>query len=515
MTHYEKNDISEYNPGARKNPAKTRSAELYQAAQFHIQQGEWEAGLTAVDELLHIYPEVQELHDMRSEILQHLPSSATNPYQKNPQYRSAMRHIKNAEWAPALAIVNGLLETDPKNERLLSLQGKLQQKIANQARLGGRRRWQMLSLTLLLVAFLLVSGLFYRYLKSPAPLAELIAPNASLKYAPHYLFSIYGTDKPLGVAISTEGDRIYVSEMGGSRLVKMFDRNGNPQGSIELPHTSAGERAPVYMATDHSGRVYVSDRMQHSVFIFNKDGQYQNTMLGPETTLSEYVSDHTQGQLTGEKFSFNLFKNLVFYQSGLGAEESLELPYVPEWAPLGIRIGSNGQIYLTDVAKSQNSVLIVSPVGDLESSSSSSFDPMTSVFGTSGQGDGEFLYPNGAMPDSQGRIFVSDGNNARISVWDSQGNFLFNFGRGVGDGALSLPRGIFIDQKDRLFVVDSVGQNIKTYDVSGSEPEFLYAFGDFGMGDGMFNYPNDIAVDQSGRLYIVDRENNRIQVWTY
>ena len=72
-----------------------------------------------------------------------------------------------------------------------------------------------------------------------------------------------------------------------------------------------------------------------------------------------------------------------------------------------------------------------------------------------------------------------------------------------------------IDQYDRLYVVDAVGQNIKVYDVSGTQPRFLYAFGDYGAEDGLFNYPNDIALDNSGRLYVVDRENNRVQVWSY
>jgi tripartite motif-containing protein 71 len=160
-------------------------------------------------------------------------------------------------------------------------------------------------------------------------------------------------------------------------------------------------------------------------------------------------------------------------------------------------------------------VQVLSAASDLEANSSNSFDPTVAEFGTSGEGDGEFLFPNAAMADSQGRIYVSDGNNSRISVWDSQGNFLFNFGKGVGDGALSLPRGIYIDENDKLFVVDAVGQNIKTYDVSGPEPSFLYSFGEFGMGDGMFNYPNDITTDNQGRVYIVDRENNRIQVWSF
>jgi len=120
-----------------------------------------------------------------------------------------------------------------------------------------------------------------------------------------------------------------------------------------------------------------------------------------------------------------------------------------------------------------------------------------------------------AVVDSQNRIYVADGNNGRVSAWDAQGRYLFQFGRGSGDGELSLPRGMFIDGRDRLHVVDAVDQNVKVYDVSGQEPIFLYAFGDWGLEDGLFNYPNDIVLDGSGRLYIADRENNRVQVWSY
>ena len=514
MINSKKNELAEHETRLPKNPTKARSAELYMAAKQYIQQGEWQAGLAAVDELLITYPKVQELHEMRAEILGHRPLSESNPLRNNQKYRSAIWLIKRSQWAAALILVDELLEDHPLDGKLRSMHERLQQNVTEQRVFQARRRWKILSLAGLVATFMLVSSLFFLYVRNPAPLAELIAPN-SLKYAPHYLFSIYGSDKPLGVAISKEGDRLYVSEMGGARLIRIFDQNGNPQGSIDLPHTSAGERAPVYMATDSNNRVYVSDRLQHAVYIFTREGEYLSTMLEPDTTLIEYVGAHTASPLSGEKFSYNLFKNLVFYQSATGAEASLELPYIPDWAPLGIRIDQNGNIYLTDVTKDRNTVLVVSAAGDLETIFSNSFDPTVAVFGASGQGDGEFLFPNAAMADSRGRIYVSDGNNSRISVWDSQGNFLFNFGRGGGDGALSLPRGIYIDENDRLFVVDAVGQNIKTYDVSGPEPSFLYSFGEFGMGDGMFNYPNDITIDNRGRVYIVDRENNRIQVWSY
>ena len=138
-----------------------------------------------------------------------------------------------------------------------------------------------------------------------------------------------------------------------------------------------------------------------------------------------------------------------------------------------------------------------------------------STFGASGQGNGQFLFPNVAVTDSQGRVYVTDSNNGRISVWDDEGRFLFHWGQGSGDGALSLPRGALVDGRDRLYVVDAVGQGVKTYDVSGSEPDFLFAFGEPGQGNGQFNYPNDISLDATGRLYITDRENNRVQVWSY
>ena len=137
------------------------------------------------------------------------------------------------------------------------------------------------------------------------------------------------------------------------------------------------------------------------------------------------------------------------------------------------------------------------------------------VFGATGEEDGQFLFPNGAIQDAQRPVYVSDGNNGRISVWQADGQFLFNFGRGTGEGALSLPRGLTIDERQRLYVVDAVGQDVKVYDLTGEQPDFLFTFGEFGVEDGQFNYPNAIAVDGTGRLYIADRENNRIQVWTY
>lgn len=374
-----------------------------------------------------------------------------------------------------------------------------------------KRKWLLIILAFLLLLLCMCSGLFYRYVSDPEPLPAMLLPQ-SINYPPHYLFSIY-VDQPVGVAMSPEEDRLYVAESGGDRLVRVMTNNGVELSTIAPPRTGPGERSPVYLATDENGRVFVIDRLQHAIFVYGKDGDYMDTIIHPDLTLSEYVSQHL-GRET-PFYEYNLFDEAVFYQTDEG-EQTLPPPQVSTgWSPLGVYIDNDNLLYVTDVAQEKHQVRQFTLPDTAQLTSWHDVNPTEISFGEYGQGSGELLYPNKAVKDSTGRMYVSDGNNGRISVWDGDGNFLYNFAGGATDGSVSLPRGIFIDDNDRLFVPDAVGQDVKVYDVSNSEPEFLYTFGDFGMDDGLFNYPNDIVVTQNGYLYIADRENNRIQVWSY
>jgi DNA-binding beta-propeller fold protein YncE len=353
-----------------------------------------------------------------------------------------------------------------------------------------------------------------RYVLQPVPLPDLLPWPVTANYAPHYLFSIYGVDGPVGATLSLDGKRIYVAETGGERLIRIFDREGNPLGAFAPPRTGPAERAPVYLAADRRGRVFVTDRLQHAVFMFDREGQYLDTILGPDLTLSKYVDLHVDGSPSKIVFAHNTFEKEVYCQLSGDEEWTLPGPDAGNWSPLGVRIDRQGRMLLTDVGSGRNLVLDI-PSSVTMASSWHDFDPPQKVFGETGEGNGCLLFPNSAVRDSWGRVYVTDGNNGRVSVWDAQNSFLYSFGQGNGAGALSLPRGAVMDARNRLHVVDAVGQNVKVYDVSGPEPQFLFAFGEWGAGDGQFNYPNDIALDANGRLYIADRENNRIQVWSY
>ena len=375
-----------------------------------------------------------------------------------------------------------------------------------------RRLW--IGLGALIVLLIAAAVVFVLYLAGPEPLPDLLPLPVDINYRPHYLFSIYGVEKPVGVAVSPDGEWIYVTENGGAREVKAFDRDGRLLRAFAPPSTEPTERAPVYVATDPTGRVFVTDRLQRAVFVYDWEGDLLDVILGPDLTLSEYVSEHVDEFQPGSTLAYNLFGHSVRVGVAGQGEQILSAPDPAAWAPLGVWVDEQGMLLLTDVVEGQHAVREFP--GDLIMASSwQQFDPQGMIFGAQGQGDGEFMYPNSAVADSLGRIYVTDGNNGRVSVWDKFGTFLYDFGQGVGESALSLPRGAAMDRRDRLHVVDAVDQSVKVYYVSESEPRFLFAFGDWGTKDGEFNYPGDIALDSTGRLYIADRENNRIQVWTY
>ena len=305
-----------------------------------------------------------------------------------------------------------------------------------------------------------------------------------------------------------------MSETGGERLVKIFDREGQLLASFAPPRTQAGQRSPVYLAVDSSGRVLVTDRLQHGVFAYDSEGNYLDTMLDPGLALSKYVSTHVPGFEPGDTIAYNLFEQAVYYQASGKKEQMLAPPNPLAWSPLGVRVDRGGNLLLTDVSGDRHAVRQIS--ADLLATEFwHDFEPTQIVFGNSGGGQSELSFPNAAVVDSLDRVYVTDGNNGRVSVWDRSGELLFSFGQGAGDAALSLPRGAAMDARDRLHVVDAVQQSVKVYDVSGANAQFLFSFGDWGSGDGQFDYPNDITVDTTGRLYIADRENNRIQVWSY
>jgi DNA-binding beta-propeller fold protein YncE len=72
------------------------------------------------------------------------------------------------------------------------------------------------------------------------------------------------------------------------------------------------------------------------------------------------------------------------------------------------------------------------------------------------------------------------------------------------------PRDIAIDGQGRLLVTDTGNKRVQAFDTNGN---FIGQFGGAGAEAGQFNEPVGLAVDDAGNLYVADTWNKRIQVF--
>ena len=116
-----------------------------------------------------------------------------------------------------------------------------------------------------------------------------------------------------------------------------------------------------------------------------------------------------------------------------------------------------------------------------------------SVIGAAGAQEGYLMFPTNLAVASNGRIYVSDTGNFRISVFSPEGRYLRRIGE-IGDttGKFARPKGIALDREDRLYVVDSAFQNVQVFDSDG---QLLTFFGGGGIRPGELFLPADICID--------------------
>ncbi len=133
-------------------------------------------------------------------------------------------------------------------------------------------------------------------------------------------------------------------------------------------------------------------------------------------------------------------------------------------------------------------------------------------FGKYGDSDGQWIWGAGIAKDSTGNMYVTDEWLNRVSVFDSQGNFLTNWSS-VPDGSPG-PNGvagIAIDANDDLYLTDGRGHAILKFTKDG---RFLERFGTRGSGPGELDSPWGITIDGEGFIYVADFGNHRVQKLT-
>jgi len=155
--------------------------------------------------------------------------------------------------------------------------------------------------------------------------------------------------------------------------------------------------------------------------------------------------------------------------------------------PYGICVDSNGNILVCDECNHRIQIF-------------NSDGKFISAFGEKGEENGQFKSPIGIAINSRDNIIISERGNNRIQIFDSEGKFISTFKH----REFRHLYGICVDLNDNIFVCN--GNKIQKFN---SEGEFILAFGS--NGNGQFNVAKGITINSKGNVIVSDP--NRIQIF--
>lgn len=192
------------------------------------------------------------------------------------------------------------------------------------------------------------------------------------------------------------------------------------------------------VAVDSQDRVYVIQRKDPPVLIFDGDGHFLTAWGGglPVEGHGAYVTPNDEFFLPDRDFHEVLkfdAEGKVLLRIGNRGRPSLQAPFNH---PADVAVSSSGEIYVAD-GYGNSSVHKFSPEGQLLLS-----------WGAPGTGPGEFSTPHGIWVDRQNRVYVVDRENNRVQIFDADGGYITEW------RDFYHPMGIFMDSDGAVYVTD-------------------------------------------------------------
>jgi DNA-binding beta-propeller fold protein YncE len=167
--------------------------------------------------------------------------------------------------------------------------------------------------------------------------------------------------------------------------------------------------------------------------------------------------------------------------------------------PLGVALGKDGRIYVTESAGER-----MVRVFDRNGKQLDAFAPP----------DSEILsrVPLYVAVSPKGDVYVSDRRARAIHIFSPDGDYRGAFKPKSVPAEGWQPLGVAFDDKGNLYVTDVTDKKhrVLVFDPSG---ELKLEFGTQGGEQGQFWFPNGIAADDRGRIYVADGDNGRLQVF--
>jgi DNA-binding beta-propeller fold protein YncE len=267
-----------------------------------------------------------------------------------------------------------------------------------------------------------------------------------------------GMGKPY--AIATYRGRVFVSD-SAERFVKVFDVPQARQYKIGDGDGEGALSKPLGLDVDSNGTVYVADATAKTIVVYDLDGKFLRKIAGPK-----YFDRLSSVTVTpdGER---------IFVVDIGGVSSELHRVRV---------FNAHTGEHLFDIGKR-------------------------------GTGPGEFNLPRDVAVGKDGQLYVVDGGNFRVQIFDRNGKYISSFGTvGKQLGNFARPKEVATDSEGNVYVADSAFGNFQIFTAQG---DLLMFVGDRSEeeGPGKYMLPSGIAVDEDGRVYFVDQWFKKIDIF--
>lgn len=273
-------------------------------------------------------------------------------------------------------------------------------------------------------------------------------------------------------------------------FIAAFGEQGDRPGQLRLPQA---------VSVDANGNIYVADTGNHRIQKFDSQGRFL-TMIGgfgwtheqfqrpvdicADNNLDVFIADYENRRIARCDKELHW---ITTFSARETENEKLRLGF-----PVAVGISIHSDLFIVDAENRRILKLNTQRVPELS-------------FGDFDWGQGVLLEPVSLCVSRDDRVYVSDRQAGRISVYDYFGTFLYNW----GETNIKQPAGLCMDERGVLWVADSGHQQIFAFDRAG---HLLLQWGGPGDKFGAFQNPNDVAVFQN-RLYVADTGNHRIQIF--
>ena len=307
----------------------------------------------------------------------------------------------------------------------------------------------------IIILLLLVGAMFAWYLATRKPISQI--PVLSQEIPPHFAAAVYDVQQPLGVAVDETSDRMYVTQGTTGSNVLSFNLAGEKIGELKPPAGKAKIHVPVYVAVNPTNsEVYVTDRATATIYVYDSSGNFLREfkpaevkkwnplalsfssdgtlfvtdVAEPDQQVWEFAPDGAFVRKFGKAEELSFPNGVATMADGSVAVADSNHGRVLVWAPdndtpagvargqeqtalgmpRGVAVDDRGRMYVVDTVN--NNVNVYVPSKEAGGAPEFAF-----TFGTGGNDDGQFLYPNGIAVDQHGRVYVTDRENNRVQVW--------------------------------------------------------------------------------------------------